>query len=256
MRPNHPHLGQTKAIVLAMNSPRQMVNMPVGARQTDNFSATAPHKSLLLRRHSLPNLNELNDLAIRKTTGFEAMQPEPEIRPVLSEPRALRSPLRRTHLSTWGTAIITFGLIIFTFYFAYNCSLIVPASPNLIFSDPSTTILILAILPQIAVFLLSQLTSQLTDIVRLAFAASTRGIVGLTFFTLDPATTEIDLLKVLWKGFSNMRWRDYWRDPLQRLNPSMDNPAFWSFQRYRSLTHMLDINVVLQGYFTVLALRS
>lgn len=214
-----------------------MVKMPVGVGQTDN-SATVSHKSLpLLRRyHSLPNFK--NELAIRETTALETVQPEPETRPVPLNTGALLSPLRRTHPFTWAIAVITFGLIIFTFYFAYNCSLRVPTSPNLIFSDPSSIILALAILPQIAVFLLSQLTSQLTDVVRLAFACSRRGIVGLTFFTLDPATTDVDLLAVLWKGFSNMRRRDYWH-PLRRPSPSMDNPTFWSFQRYRSLNHRM-----------------
>ena len=66
-------------------------------------------------------------------------------------------PTFRQYFLTWVLALFTLGWMIFTIYFAYNCSINNPLAPSLIFWKPERPILLLNILSQFTIFLLAEL---------------------------------------------------------------------------------------------------
>jgi hypothetical protein len=98
---------------------------------------------------------------------------------------------------TWILALLTLGWVIFTIYFAYNCSIDNPLSESLIFSKPERTILLLNVLSQFTIFLLGELTTSAFEAVRWALASTPNGISAFTFVGLSRATSVLGIVSLL-----------------------------------------------------------
>jgi len=128
---------------------------------------------------------------------------------------------------TWALALLCLALVVFTVYFAYNCSRMHPISRWLLFSKPQRTLLALNILSHSTIFFLGILTDDLFENTRWAFAVSRRGIAALCFLALSPATSYLGVMILLLRSISlrltGLRWGA----------PSHDSYHFWGIQRYR-----------------------
>lgn len=98
---------------------------------------------------------------------------------------------------TFGLAFLTTAVMAFTIFFAYNCSLEHPIAPALIFSQPSTSILVLNIASQLTIFCLSEMTIWVFEALRWAFASSLSGIPAYTFLALSRATSTVGVLYLM-----------------------------------------------------------
>ena len=113
---------------------------------------------------------------------------------------------------------LTTLMMTLTIFFAYNSSAEHPLTHKLIFANPSTNILVLNVLSQLAIFCLSELTTWVFAAVRWSFASSLSGIPAFTFLVLSRATNPLGVLALL----------------LGRNDPgfSRDSHRFWGGQRY------------------------
>src|SRR5271156_1852292 len=98
---------------------------------------------------------------------------------------------------TFGLTAMTTVMMALTIIFAYNSSVEHPLTQKLIFTNPSTNILVLNILSQLAIFCLSELTIWVFAAVRWSFASSLSGIPAYTFLALSRATNSIGVLALL-----------------------------------------------------------
>lgn len=213
-------------------------------RRRHSFPATLSHDHLLLRGSEAlevfenfqtrgSEINAPSDGHNRsETNGGPGNEINPQPRQ-LGQEKSFQS-LLRSQFSIWSLAIFTSSWVAFTVYFAYNCSLEVPQAETLIFSEPQWTILTLAILSQLTIFLLAELTNSVFEIVRWTFVSSERGLPALSFFALGTSTTSLGLLMVLWNGFKNHQSNCNSQRKWLR-----DGPRVWSFQRYRLLICVL-----------------
>src|SRR2546423_757004 len=128
----------------------------------------------------------------------------------------------RQYFLTWVLALFTLGWMIFTIYFAYNCSISNPLTPSLIFSKPERTILLLNILSQFTIFLLAELTLSVFEALRWAFASSPHGINVFSFVGLSRATSLLGILSLL--------IRNRIRGPGEPIL-SKDGHRLWGLQR-------------------------
>jgi hypothetical protein len=128
----------------------------------------------------------------------------------------------RQYFLTWVLALFTLGWIIFTIYFAYNCSISNPLTPSLIFSKPERTILLMNILSQFTIFLLAELTLSVFEALRWAFASSPHGINAFSFVGLSRATSLLGILSLL--------IRNRIREPGEPIL-SKDGHRLWGLQR-------------------------
>ena len=107
-----------------------------------------------------------------------------------------QSPIQKQR-STLLLACLTAGFMAFTIFFAYNSSLEHPVSPQLIFSRPERSILLLNIASQLTIFCLAELTSCVLEAIRWALACSATGTNAFTFLSLSRATNAFGVLCLL-----------------------------------------------------------
>ena len=122
---------------------------------------------------------------------------------------------------TWLLALFAAFWIMFTIYFAYNCTLEKPLSTALIFSSPDNTLLVLNILSHGTIFCLKELTSAVFEAVRWAFASSNKGIPAYSFLSLSRATNLFGIL-ILFAGKE------------KNSLASKEGHRIWGFQRYHA----------------------
>jgi hypothetical protein len=127
----------------------------------------------------------------------------------------------------WLQAVLTCAAVAFTIYFAYNCSLEIPQSQTLIFSQPGNTILTLNILSQITILFLAQLTNSVFESVRWAFVCSQGGMPALSFLALGSSTPYYGVLKALLSGL-----KAFISNPRRYSVMSRDSPGVWGTQRF------------------------
>ena len=108
----------------------------------------------------------------------------------------LRSPIRQLFWS-WILSVVASVWVIFTVYFAYNCTLDRPLSTRLMFSRPDNTILALNVLSHGTIFLLGHLTSSVFEAVRWALASSKNGISVFSFIGLSRATSPLGVMTLM-----------------------------------------------------------
>jgi len=130
----------------------------------------------------------------------------------------LRSPTRN-FIWTWILTIVSTVWVLFTVYFAYNCTLEKPLSTWLIFPGPDNTILTLNVLSHGTIFLLRELASSVFEAVRWAFASSKEGISAFSFLGMSRATSPLGVLNLMARSATS-RWF------------AKDGHRMWGLQRY------------------------
>jgi hypothetical protein len=144
---------------------------------------------------------------------------------------------------TLGLTVITALMIALTIFFAYNSSAERPLTRTLIFTNPSTNILVLNVLSQLSIFCLSELTTWVFAAVRWSFASSLSGIPAYTFLALSRATSSIGVLTLLLgrsepgyaKRDSHRFWGGqrfpipFWQNADRKGYSSSLSEAFWEF---------------------------
>ena len=128
-------------------------------------------------------------------------------------------PVWRQLMLPWVFVLLSASWIIFTFYFAYNCTVHDPPSPSLVFAKSSRTILLLSILSQGTIFLLGELSATIFEAVRWARCSSERGITAFSFLVLSRGTGLAGVIRLLWK--TNAGWPAL----------SMNGHCIWALQR-------------------------
>jgi hypothetical protein len=130
------------------------------------------------------------------------------------------------HRAIWLLAVFTCAAVAFTIFFAYNSSLDIPRSQQLIFRSPQRTILALNILSQVTIFLLGLLTDSMFARVRWGFASSGYGISVLSFLALSPSTNYLGVLVLILSSLhlSKLSWNS-------KVPFSRDGHCLWGFQR-------------------------
>ena len=103
----------------------------------------------------------------------------------------------RQFLWTWIVSLIAVAWVGFTICFAYNCTLVNPFLPSLLFSNPKYTLLMLNILSHGTIILLKDLTSSAFEAVRWAFASSKKGVSASSFIGLSRATSALGILDLV-----------------------------------------------------------
>jgi hypothetical protein len=132
----------------------------------------------------------------------------------------LRSPFRQ-FFWTWALTIVSIIWVVFTVYFAYNCTMDKPLSTTLVFSRPDNTILALNILSHGTILLLRELTSSVFEAVRWAFASSKDGISAFSFLGLSRATSPLGVLNLMGGSARSKPFKF-----------AKDGHRIWGFQRY------------------------
>ena len=129
-------------------------------------------------------------------------------------------PVWRQLFLPWMLVLLSASWIIFTFYFAYNCTVHDPPSPSLVFAKPEKTILLLSLLSQGTIFLLGELSAAVLEAVRWARCSSQSGITAFSFLVLSRGTGLAGVLRLLWKtnsGSSSVSMNCHLVWALQRL---------------------------------------
>jgi len=163
-------------------------------------------------------LSDVNKSSNTNISSAETSERQPSVAPGLphvddeipSEQTPLNSPNSRRKNSfgssfqsqwiTWLLTVLACTSVASTIYFAHNCSHNAPRSQGLIFSKPEKTILTLALLSQLTVFLLGQLINNMFESKRWEFAGSQHGILALNFLALGPSTPSIGVLMILFRA--------------------------------------------------------
>lgn len=116
----------------------------------------------------------------------------------------------------------------FTIYYAYNCFQDVPLSQRLLHHDPQKTIRTINVLSQVTMLLLGNLTDEVFENVRWAFAGSKRGVTALCFFALASSTSYRGVLLILFRNLTASLASIYREG---RILIARDDPRLWGFQR-------------------------